>query len=115
MKPVELEAARAIFYTPSSTCVAMETENACEKIVFDICSCTRIRLLWLLHIMLSLKTNDDAEYSEDVTPPPQPFVVLLEICSLLLFISLVVQFCRFEKEQRDGNFCKFIVDEVMSQ
>lgn len=65
VKPVELEAARAIPYTPSSTWVAMETDNACKKIVFDIGRRTRIRLLWLLQIMLSLRTNDDVEYSEE--------------------------------------------------
>lgn len=56
VEPVELEAAGDIPYTPSSsTCVAMETESACEEIVFDICRRTRIRLL---HIMLSNRTND---------------------------------------------------------
>lgn len=59
VKRVELEAVSVVRYTPPSTCVATETENACEKIVFDICRCTRIRLLWFLHIMLTTMLSSE--------------------------------------------------------
>lgn len=57
----------------------------------------------------------DAQEYRDPPPPPALLGVARNLLVNVIYFLCGSVFCRFEKEELDGSFCKFIVDEVTSQ